>query len=252
VSTEEVERGRFLARENRFVALVERADGHAVRAYVPNTARLEDLLVKGATVVLRPATAPHRATGWTMTRVWQGTWVALDANAATGLVADHLDRGASLPGWEPPVDVRREVVRDPHRFDLAIDLANGREAIVEVKSLTSAHGGVAGLSSTPSTRGVRHLDALGALAATGTPTAVAFVVQRGDVTSLDLTAPAAPSWVEAVERARQDGVHVVAFGCEVGTARLRLGPPLPVHPGQPPARAPRARAQATSTTTTAR
>ena len=247
-----IERARFVARENRFVAHVQRADGSTVRAYVPNTARLEDLLVEGATVVLRPTTAPHRATGWTLTRVWQGTWIALDANAATRLVADHLERGEPLPGWEPPVRTRREVVRGAHRFDLELDLADGHEAVVEVKSLTSASNGVAGLSSTPSSRGVRHLEALGTLAATGSPTAVVFVVQRGDLTSLDLKAPAAPSWVDAVERARRAGVNVVAFGCEVGASRLRLGPALPVHPDHPPPRPRRARAQATSTTTAAR
>ena len=113
MSAEEVEPGRFVARENRFVARVQRADGSTVRAYVPNTARLEDLLVTDATVVLRPAAAPHRATRWTLTRVWQGTWIALDANAATGLVADHLARGASLPGWGPPVST--ETVSPPRR-----------------------------------------------------------------------------------------------------------------------------------------
>jgi sugar fermentation stimulation protein len=252
VSADTVEHGRFLARENRFVARVRRADGSEVRAYVPNTARLEDLLVEGARVVLAPATAPHRVTRWTMTRVWQGTWVALDANAASGLVAEHLERGAPLPGWEPPVRTRREVVRGPHRFDLAIDLAHGREAVVEVKSLTSVHRGVAGLSATPSARGVRHLEALAALADAGSPTAVVFVVQRGDVESLDLTAPAAASWVDAVGRAREAGVHVVAFGCEVDPSRLGLGRPVPVRPGQAPVRPPRARTQATSTTATAR
>jgi sugar fermentation stimulation protein len=252
VSTGTVERGRFLARENRFVARVQRADGSEVRAHVPNTARLEDLLVEGATVVLRPATAPHRATGWTLTRVWQGTWVAIDANAASRLVADHLERGAPLPGWEPPIRTRREVAVGPHRFDLAVDLACGREAVVEVKSLTSVQDGVAGLSSTPSARGVRHLEALAALADAGTPAAVVFVVQRGDVESLDLTAPAAPSWVDAVGRAQQAGVHVVAFGCEVGPSRLRLGPLVAVTPDQAGLRPSRARPHATSTTITAR
>ena len=252
MSAEEVEPGRFVARENRFVARVQRADGSTVRAYVPNTARLEDLLVTDATVVLRPAAAPHRATRWTLTRVWQGTWIALDANAATGLVADHLERGASLPGWGPPVHTRREVVLGPHRFDLAIDLADGREAVVEVKSLTSAHAGVARLSSTPSARGVGHLEGLTALASSGTPTAVVFVVQRADVAALDLAAPADPSWIDAVRRAREGGVDVVAFGCEVGASRLRLGPPLSLRPDHPTPRPPRDRAQATSTTTTAR
>ena len=247
MSAETVEEGRFLTRENRFVARVRRADGSEVRAYVPNTARLEDLLVEGATVVLRPATASHRATRWTLTRVWQGTWVALDANAASRLVAEHLERGAPLPGWEPPVRTHREVVRGPHRFDLAIDLPHGHEAVVEVKSLTSVQRGVAGLSSTPSARGVRHLEALAALAEAGIPTAVVFVVQRGDVETLDLTAPAAPSWTEAVEGAREAGVHVVAFGCEVDPARLRLGQSVPVVAGQPPVRAPRAQAASTTT-----
>jgi hypothetical protein len=160
--------------------------------------------------------------------------------------------GPDLSGWATPTAARSSAGDPSATAPRPGRHPSRRAAIVEIKSLTSAHGGVAGLSSTPSTRGVRHLEALADLAGTGTPTAVAFVVQRGDVTSLDLTAPAAPSWVEAVERARQAGVHVVAFGCEVGTSRLRLGPPLPVHPDQPPARPPRARAQATSTTTTAR
>lgn len=247
-----VEHARFLARENRFVARVQRAGGREARAYVPNTARLEDLLVPDAAVVLAPADEPRRTTGWTLTRVWQGTWVALEANAASRLVAARLEEGAPLPGWDPPVRTRREVVRGRHRFDMALELPDRRVGVVEVKSLTSAHSGVAGLSSTPSARGVAHLRALADLARAGTPSAVVFVVQRGDVEALDLTAPADPAWIEAVHRARRAGVLVAAFACEVGQARLRLGPALPVRTAQSRARPPRERAQATSTTTAPR
>ena len=246
------ERARFLRRDNRFVAHVERADGDRVRAYVPNTGRLDDLLLEDAEVMVEPARDPRRRTRWTLTRVWDGTWVALDALAPGRLVAEALRTGTPLPGWPRPLDVRPEVTLGHHRFDLAVDLADGRTGIVEVKSLTSARDGTAPLSSTPSARGVAHLEELAALARRGDPAAAVFVVQRGDVEVLDLTAPAAATWTDAVRRARRDGVLVAAYACEVDEARLRLGRALVVRdqrhgPGQ--TRSVPERDQATSATT---
>lgn len=230
-----VEHARFLRRENRFVVAARREDGTVVRAYLPNTARLTDLLVADAELVLEPTDAPHRRTRWTVTRVWAGTWVALAASLAADLVADHLAGGDALPGWPATVAVRREITRGGHRFDLEVDRADGATAVVEVKSLSRGGDGVAPLSATPSTRGVAHLATLGELAGTGIPTAVVFVVQRGDVEVLDLGAPAEPSWVAAVRGARQAGVHVVAHRCEVGPRRLALGATIPVRDRGPSA-----------------
>lgn len=222
------EPARFVARDNRFVVRARRDDGTEVRAYLPNTARLTDVLVPDAALVLEPTDAPHRRTRWTVTRVWDGTWVALAAGVASDLVADHLAGGGRLPGWPALTTVRREVHRDGHRFDLEVDRADGVTAVVEVKSLSRARDGVAPLSGTPSTRGVGHLRTLGALAAAGTPTAVVFVVQRGDVEVLDLRAPADPAWVTAVRGAIESGVQVVAHRCEVDPDHLALGPAITV------------------------
>lgn len=222
-----VEHASHLERENRFVVRARLADGRQVRAYLPNTARLAEVLVPGAHLTLEPTDDPRRSTGWTVARVWDGTWVALQASAAADLVAGHLRGGGALPGWSPPLAVRREVTAAGHRLDLAIDLPTGATALVEVKSLSRAHGRVAPLSATPSRRGAAQLDALGAVAA-AQPVAVVFVVQRGDVDVLSLSAAADPGWVAAVRRARQRGVHVVAYACEVGPAHLRLDRALPV------------------------
>lgn len=218
------EYARFVARENRFVARVRRDDGEVVRAYLPNTARLTDVLVPGARLVLQATDAAHRRTGWTVTRVWDGTWVALAASVAADLVAEHLQAGGVLPRWPATVAVRREVTRDGHRFDLEVDRVDGRTGVVEVKSLSRGRGGVAPLSGTPSTRGVAHLRTLGALARAGTPAGVVFVIQRGDVEALDLSAEADPAWVAAVRTARAEGVDVVAHACEVSPDTLALGP----------------------------
>ena len=170
----------FVARDNRFVLRAALADGTDVRAYLPNTARLADVLVPGATLVLHPATDPARRTRWSATRVWDGAWVSLEAAAASALVAEHLEAGGVLPGWPPARAVRREVPHAGHRFDLEVALDDGRTAIAEVKSLSRARSGVAPLSDTPSTRGTAHLETLAGLATPACPTAVVFVVQRGD------------------------------------------------------------------------
>lgn len=223
------EQARFVSRENRFVVRVRRPDGDVVRAHLPNTARLTDLLVPEASLVLEPTDAPHRRTRWTVTRVWDGTWVALAAGVAADLVAGHL-AGGRLPGWPRIAALRREVTRDGHRFDLEVDLADGRTGVVEVKSLSRTRDGVAPLSATPSTRGVAHLATLSHLAREGTPTAVVFVVQRPDAELLDVDAAADPDWQAAVRAARDAGVRVWAHRCEVGPATLSLGPRIPVAP----------------------
>jgi sugar fermentation stimulation protein A len=218
----------FVARLNRFVALAELPGGGRVRAYLPNTARLTDLLVPGAPLILVGHDDPVRTTQWTVTRVWDGTWVALAASGAADLLAAHLAAGDPLPGWSPPVAVRREVAHGGRRFDLEVTLADGQAAIVEVKSLSRALGGVAPLSATPSTRGVAHLEVLGDLAEAGTRVAVVFVIQREDVDVLDLAAAAEPRWVEAVRRARRRGVEVLAYACRVTEDDLRLHAVVPV------------------------
>lgn len=226
-----LEQARFVARENRFVVRARREDGEVVRAYLPNTARLTDVLVPDARLVLEATDAAHRRTGWTVTRVWDGTWVALAASVAADLVAADMRSGGSLPGWPATVAVRREVARDGHRFDLELDRADGRTGVVEVKSLSRGRGGAAPLSGTPSSRGVAHLRTLGALAHAGTPAAVVFVIQRGDIEALDLAAEADPAWVAAVRAARAEGVDVVAHACEVGPDTLALGPLVEVVDG---------------------
>ncbi|MFO7960947.1 MAG: DNA/RNA nuclease SfsA [Nitriliruptoraceae bacterium] len=224
---------RFLARENRFVVTAARDDGEVVRAYLPNTARLHDLLVPGARILLAPSADPSRRTRWTLTRVWDGTWVALVADAAADLLVHHLEAGEVVPGWPAVVDHRREVTSGRHRFDLELTLADGRRALVEVKSLSRARDRVAALSCTPSTRASSQLAELARSAATGVPAAVVFVVQRDDVDVLDLAAPADEAWRTAVRAARQAGVEVVAFACAVEEDRARISRTLAVHDQRP-------------------
>lgn len=220
---------RFVRRVNRFVAEVRLADGAPETAYVPNTARLHDLLLPDARVALQPARAPHRTTRWTLTRVRDGAaWVALEASAANDLLADWLVRTGELSGIGAVAAVRREVAHGDHRLDLQVDLTDGRQAWVEVKSLSRGDDGDAHLSRTPSTRATAHLAALGRVASPDVPAVVAFVVQRGDVDRLVIGPDADPDWVVAVRHAAAAGVQLRAYACDVTPEMCRIARQIPV------------------------
>ena len=218
---------RFVSRPNRFVAVVELENGRHVRAYVPNTGRLTHLTEPGTPYLVVRDGTPPRLTEYTATRAWDGTWVALDAARAPRLLVDWLGAGHPFPRFGLVESIQTEVTVGKHRLDLHGENEQG-PVWIEVKSGGRASGGNALLSQTPSTRGVAHLDALAELARSGELAAAAFVLQRSDVESLVVGGDAHPGWVEAVRAARDGGVTIAAYGCEVSETAVTIDRELPV------------------------
>lgn len=229
---------RFIRRRNRFVAEVRLADGTETTAYLPNTARLYDLLLDDVQVLLERSTDKRRSTAWTLTRVRaRGIWVSLEAAAATDLLAGYLASGGPLGDLGPISDVEREVTHGSHRLDLRGRTADGASVWIEVKSLSRCDDdGAARLSRTPWKRATDHLAALGSLVEAGEHAVVAFVLQRPDVDRLELDGDADPGWVEAVATARDAGVDIVALRCEVSPRGALVAGPVPVTPQAAPRR----------------
>jgi len=218
--------GVLVERSNRFLAVVRLPSGDTVEAYVPNTARLTGLLEPGARVIMVSVSHPARKTRFTLTRVWDGTWVSLEASRAPVLLADWLG-DHPLDGFGEVADLHREVALGRHRIDLVAGTPAG-EVWLEVKSGSRGVGGDALLSGTPSARGRRHLEALAELVAEGTPAAVAFVVQRADVDRFVVGGDADRTWIEAVRSARRSGVQILAYRCAVTPAMVHIDRELPV------------------------
>ena len=63
-----VREGRFGERLNRFLARVE-VDGKETLAHVPNSGRMRELFVPGATVYLSPSATPGRKTAFDLCMV---------------------------------------------------------------------------------------------------------------------------------------------------------------------------------------
>jgi sugar fermentation stimulation protein A len=220
--------GTVVERRNRFVVAVHLGGCRVVDAYLANTARLGGLLEPGRRVLVEPADDPARTTRFTLTRIWDGCWVGIEAYRAPGLLAGWmLERRV----WEPfgaVAGIDREVRFGRHRIDLVVHLSDGGSVVTEVKSGSRRAGRSAPLSRTPSTRGEAHLEALADLVAGGRPAAAVFVIQRPDVDRMLVGGDADPGWVAAVMRAHAAGVHVLAYRCDVTPEVIAVAGRIPV------------------------
>ena len=90
---ENIVKGRFEERPNRFVAYVE-IEGRREKVHVKNTGRCRELLLPGATVYLERSGNPGRSTAYDLVAVEkQGRMVNIDSQAPNRAVLE-----AAFPG----------------------------------------------------------------------------------------------------------------------------------------------------------
>ncbi len=209
-------RGVFVQRDNRFRAQVRLdEEGAATVAYLPNPGRLQELLVPGRTVLLRPAEAAHRRTDYDLSliNVEEGPWVSLDSRLPNSLVARVLDCGG-LPGFERYPEVRREVALGKSRLDFLLG-GHSPRCWLEVKSVTLVEGETAAFPDAPTKRGRRHVRELQAAVEAGERAAVLFVVQRDDAQRFSPHDATDPAFGAVLRTAAEAGVEVRALRCRV-------------------------------------
>lgn len=217
---------RFLRRPNRFVVHALPADGREVVAHLADPGRLEELLVPGRRMGLRPeAPSPTRTTRWTALLVESPDgreWVSLNTTMPNRLVRAALAEEAltELDGWKLHA---WEVRFGSSRLDFLLHDAGGRSLYVEAKSVTLVQNGVALFPDAVTARGARHLGELVRAREEGHEAAVLFVLQRSDADRIVAARAIDPDFAEALARAERAGVRVLGRRCSVGWDGIRLG-----------------------------
>ncbi len=219
-----VERGRFIARPNRFIAHVALGGGMVV-CHVKNTGRCRELLVPGAPVYLERAANPGRKTAYDLIAVEKaGLLINMDAQAPNKAFGEWAAAGRFLPGLTA---IRPEFTWEDSRFDFLLEDGAGK-IFVEVKGVTLEEGGEVRFPDAPTERGVKHMRGLRRAVEQGHRAAVFFVVQmKGPVRFRpnDLTHPAFGS---ALRDAAARGVGVYAYDCRVAPDELEIDAPVAV------------------------
>lgn len=229
---ENIVKGQFIARPNRFIAEVT-VCGEQVQAHVKNTGRRRELLLPGAEVYLEDfdGRMGKRRMRYSLIGVKKGdTLINMDSQAPNKVCEEALLNGKlKLPGMENLSLVKREKTYGDSRFDFYVEDENGEKGWLEVKGVTLEEEGVARFPDAPTERGVKHVLELAKAVGEGYRGYVLFVVQMDKIKHFEPNDRTHRAFGDALRTAQKKGVTVLAVNCQVTMDTLEIKALLPVN-----------------------
>ena len=214
----------FLSRPNRFIAKVL-VEGEELTVHVKNTGRCKELLVPGTVVYLEKSDNPARKTAYDLVAVEKGErLINMDSQAPNKLFEEWAKAGCFISDL---TFLRPETTWGHSRFDFYWE-AKGRKGFVEVKGCTLEEDGWTYFPDAPTERGVKHLEELLLAKEQGYDAAVCFVIQMAEVRGFSPNDRTHPAFREALRRAADGGVEVLAYECKVIPGEVYITTKVPV------------------------
>lgn len=221
---ERINRAVFLDRPNRFIAHVE-LNGKKETVHVKNTGRCAELLRPGAEVYIQESGNPARKTKWDLIAVEKGKrLINMDSQIPNRVVQEWIEQGHL---FEDITLIKPETTYGSSRFDLYVETEN-RKIFIEVKGVTLEEGGVCRFPDAPSDRAVKHLEELMHAKKNGYEAYVFFVIQMKNVSYFTPNVDTHPAFAEALKRAKEAGVEVLAYDCDVTRDSIQIASPVDV------------------------
>lgn len=215
---ENIIQGTFLTRPNRFIAQVE-INGVCETVHVKNTGRCKELLVPGATVYLEKSSNPERKTAYDLIAVQKGDrLINMDSQIPNKVVEEWL---LTKELFHDLVLVRPETKYGNSRFDFYVETATDK-IFMEVKGVTLEEDGVARFPDAPSRRAVKHVEELIQAREQGYKAYILFVVQMKGVKYFTPNMDTHPEFGEALQKAHEAGVEIIAYDCQVTPEEIEL------------------------------
>ncbi len=215
---ENIVQGTFLERPNRFIAYVEVA-GVKETVHVKNTGRCKELLQPGATVYVEKSMNPDRKTAYDLIAVKKGErMINMDSQIPNKVVEEWLYTGQL---FHDLVLVRPETKYGKSRFDFYIE-TTADKIFMEVKGVTLEEDGVVRFPDAPSERAVKHVEELIEARKNGYKAYILFVIQMKGVKYFTPNVDTHPKFAEALNKAVQAGVEILAYDCRVSEREIVL------------------------------
>lgn len=236
---QQIYKGFFLSRPNRFIAMVD-IGGKEEKCHVKNTGRCRELLLPGAEVYLEKNDSGNRKTRYDLVGVKKGnTLINMDSQAPNKAVQEWLtsggfcqlfpECGASQKDAGNAFCLKPECRYKNSRFDFYMEEAeSGFQAFIEVKGVTLEQDGVAEFPDAPTERGIRHIEELADAKKNGYEAFLIFVIQMKGVRLLKPNDRTHKAFGDALRKAKEEGVHILAYDCQITTDSMVIDERVPV------------------------
>ena len=226
---------RLIQRYKRFLADVEFADGTHATAHVANPGAMLGLAAPGSRVLLSRSTNPKRKLGFSWEAVeaapiggGAAQWVGVNTARPNMLVAEALKARALAP-FADYARVRPEVkYGQKSRVDFLLERDGAPPCFLEVKNChLMRREGLAEFPDCTAARSARHMEELAQMTREGFRAALVFIIQMR-AESFDVAADIDPAYARAYRAAREAGVDVHAYACNVAPDGIVIAGKVPV------------------------
>ena len=219
----------FIERPNRFITIIE-IGGEKHKSHLPDPGRLKELLIPGASLLVRPAPeSKERLTAFTTIMVnLKGQWISLVSTLPNQFVKYSFQKNR-IPIFQKYKLVRPEVTIRNHRFDFLLSNKSGKNFFLEVKSVTFVEDGIAKFPDAVTTRGMNHAKTLTDLVKEGEFAGILFVCQRADATLFEPMWDRDPMFSNVLFNAYKMGVKVWCITLNVSQTEISFNKEIPVN-----------------------
>ncbi len=206
-----IKKGIFLSRPNRFIAHIE-IDGISQVCHVKNTGRCKELLTDRARVFVNESNNPSRKTKYDLISVYKGeTLINMDSQVPNKVFYEWLLKG-NLFG--EGAYIKPEFKYGNSRLDFYAE-NGGQKNLIEVKGVTLEKNGIAMFPDAPTQRGIKHIEELIGAVKNGYNAYIAFIIQMKGIKEFTPNYETHREFGEALKRASKAGIRIICLDCLV-------------------------------------
>ncbi|UTR09117.1 DNA/RNA nuclease SfsA [Evansella sp. LMS18] len=223
----------FIERPNRFIVKCRIEESNELaEAHLPDPGRLLELLIPGTVIYLSKSNNPKRKTKYSA--------VIIEREDGSGFVSVNTimpNKLAELAVKHRAVDslkdwnyIRSEFTKGNSRWDMLLSSADGRQMAVEVKGVSLAAEEKGFFPDAVTKRGAKHVRELAEITLEENwESALIFVTQRSDITSVSPAEHIDPEFAAALAAAEKAGVHLLGLRSEVTLQGMEIVEEIPVY-----------------------
>ncbi len=162
----------------------------------------------------------------------EDTILAINTSNPNKIAAEAISNGM-IPELSGYTKLTREVkYSNNSRIDILLEASNPKTPLcyVEVKNVhLSRQRGLAEFPDSVTARGTKHMHDLAAMAKQGHRACLLYIVQRSDCTQFSPAADIDPQYSQALMQAKDAGVDLLCYDCEITTQEIVLRRALPIN-----------------------